>query len=1130
MTEINIIIDEDIDKTVEAKKIIIRDLIQQSFSANDLKKMEESYPTTINTFYNLIEKHDASDLKYTIPEIFELIVKSIITLFYDDVRLNYRVMPLILLKSKKGGIAIAKFRPVISKVEHKKIEKSNQIRLSFDKIIKAVFYHSLNETYNIPINENVIITGLFILHSNGKIFIDFADINQDKLSQLLKYFILFDKFTCSEHEYLKQQLPLSINELNPVPSALITYDNPILRELEKLNWIRFSPMHLATERDLISTNMNIIYHYYTKSEQVRLQHLHDKLLEQDKYNRNIEKEQNNINEYKKLIWKKLNKKITKTYATVDDLIKDIPERKIILLAKQKELEYQAALRNNKCEHIELLKKIRQNNNIVKQNEIFDKLKQFFDKTSALDIVTCKVCKFNIICAHELAIYQAGEQLSINKLKVLLNKYYSLHNKDYICNICYEIIDELNDTDVLLPQVIGNVNEDLKIQIIAEIYRLKRYVISKIPYKNVADLIQNNINNKIEYIAKSLKLSKTTAEQELKRKLIIYIEIYIFAYFIYLAQKKVLVIVGSKKNDVASLIEYVIKIINTYSNVTIRKSIDINIQWIKYKLIEVFKEINNIVIHDEGEIASELIIAHDYNLQYQKYISKLPKENISIFNDLKSLYVDGAIPLGFKLNKNVIPSYIYASAILYKYNLVDNEPIYKLLTIKDEFVVEYSESYNTLLKYYEEFKKCEQIILRNTYQNNLRIFVSRQVGVKLRPPKMKLSRIYDQNGRVHSFNYDADKKDYLCSICNQWISELEQIDDQVIRDALIKKDKYNVFFEIFNINCPKKGVHEYPSNASASSIASPIASSNTSSNASSSKKCTKCGFDGPSEEYYNKYQAEFEQINKKRKAENITNRFVREIKVTNYTEYDNWVFDFNKILKLAEFCDVNSKLILALGDYDKNDYTKISSGEYIPAIMSHKINTRFAIIYSFIKLLITDYNKLRYAFTREIKGPLSAIIQDINHTTFVNIFKLLPSIYTDQFDRIKYFQENKTPNESVEFLLEMLCDMLLQIAETISSETSSVSLNETSTIRNEFVKYFIARILRGSELRTKWNYFNWSLLFPDGKQVDVEIATDTDDVEDIKPQDDDEENIDPLSLDAFDVDAEDMEDITITHAE
>jgi hypothetical protein len=269
-------------------------------------------------------------------------------------------------------------------------------------------------------------------------------------------------------------------------------------------------------------------------------------------------------------------------------------------------------------------------------------------------------------------------------------------------------------------------------------------------------------------------------------------------------------------------------------------------------------------------------------------------------------------------------------------------------------------------------------------------------------------------------------------------------------------------------------------------------------------------------YYEKYQKEFIKINSERtKITRITNKKEYD-KDRVFEEYNNWKSDFQMILKLAETFKINPKLILALGDYDGNDYNAIKSGTHTPAVMEYMYNSRLYIIKSYIRLLIVEYNILRFSYTKKNPKYIQNLIIDsgISHEQIAQLEHNLKSIYDDTFERIQYFQHNKEPHETTEFILQLLANMLLNIYNNNNDKLGN--------LRQRFVEQFLNMILLGAKLRNKYGYFNFAIVYGEHSEkqassAELEYGVDSqlDDV-------DVEDELDPMSLDGYDVDTADID--------
>lgn len=1217
MFEISVIAEDTAEKSIRDKKAIIADLL-----GDDTRR-----PTQPTVFYNILEEITNRRAKHTIPEIAELVVKSAVLFHWEPTNYNTRVVPIIQFDNRGGannapkigkyGGAIAKFRPTATRAN----SGAAAMKISFDQCIRCYFFQSSKfETYIAPMHEILTIVGLIVfarandknnnndnnnicmpaLKSNAVLgerqAIEFKSGFKDILCEILREYIVADDFMQFETVFCQIQHQLlqtnDIIKFEYIAPPLKT--TPALQEMETLCWNRFDlVLPISVESALYYLRLSTLYHKYDVKQIKHMQMLRNRAQSQAIANLSQMREQNAIDEYKRLIWRRLKKRIPRAYATVELLLADLApaDRKVIEVEKQKEDEYLLKLGANKCQHLPLLSRLREPQNLFKLQMNLQALRPFFaneprelakksderarqaidggkndskndknndkidysktdnDKSANVKdknieknknknkinkvegFIFCNVCDFSIMCGHELAMIHATlDRLTMDQARAYMMPFYEIRGAfDHICLTCFENIEELRDTTVILPPLVEEVDERIHDQIMTEIVRLKKYVVvARMPYRVIMDAIHNGIYYSIEQIVRGLRMSKTTSEQELKRKTSIYIDIYIFAYFLYLAQQKAVAIVGAKKNDVTYLIDYMINLINSYANTIIRKSVDINIQWIKYKLVEVFKEIGKVSFRSEGEISDSYLLLYDYSIIYRRNLARLAGVklrdetgfDVTMCSGWKTAPFDKLIKdnggetiiVPWKIDglNEVMLGYYRIGAELCFEMIVDNRPIIKTgVGRAGEVTAEDTAEFVEFSARRRRIAVGERVLLSRWRVINAKMIGTRPVGQRLHAEMGPLGRVFDEEGRAHIFKYNMEKRDSQCSVCGIWRTEAPALDEALIRAALIRRDKLDVFYDMFATNCPIGGLHEFGKN-----------------NNNKENICAKCGFDGKrSDEYYNKYLANFRAIDKRINAEEIFSRDVKEIKHVDYSaEYKEWVFDFNKIVEIAEFCQINSKLILALGDYDSHDLGKIATGEHIPAVMEFRNNTRSQIIIAYIKLLITQYNQLRFSFARKVRGPLQTLIESISPTIHAALDTLLPSIFADQYAKIEYFQVNKPAHQCVEFCLELLATMCLGI---IGQPT-----NDTQSLREDFVRFFIKQILRGSELRTQWARFNWSLIFPETKETDISVRTNYEDEDEGEGAAILEDSADPMSLDTFDLDIEpdQLEDTTIIRTE
>ncbi|SIP85884.1 Hypothetical protein PACV_169 [Pacmanvirus A23] len=384
------------------------------------------------------------------------------------------------------------------------------------------------------------------------------------------------------------------------------------------------------------------------------------------------------------------------------------------------------------------------------------------------------------------------------------------------------------------------------------------------------------------------------------------------------------------------------------------------------------------------------------------------------------------------------------------------------------------------------------------------------------PGVGLGRVYDEDGNKHNWNIyivektvdekpvrielkssdiakDTEKgikftdniTDKKCSVCGILFSQCDKLEDTKIVESLNTKHTISNFFRFYENRCPKGGLHDYGKGV----------------------KCSKCGIDSayilkPDDKQSMNYYREYRDIYKKERDEFAVLVETEKVvalppkDVSNFgTEYAKWTPNFNIILDLANKLKINHRFLSALGSVEKQEYTEVANGHYIPPEPESTVDTRIYLVDTYIKNLITEYNQLKF-FNRLVKPPieLSQMIDNsgINKHKIADLATMLPDIYAEYNDRFAYFQRYKRPREVVMFCVQTFCEMLLRIHATGDANTMR--------LRHDFVAYFVKKTLRYEELTTKAGQFNWSLLYGDkDKEPKVSDSNYTESYEDESEQ-------------------------------
>ncbi len=375
------------------------------------------------------------------------------------------------------------------------------------------------------------------------------------------------------------------------------------------------------------------------------------------------------------------------------------------------------------------------------------------------------------------------------------------------------------------------------------------------------------------------------------------------------------------------------------------------------------------------------------------------------------------------------------------------------------------------------------------------------------PGSTLGRVFDEDGNLHNWDIyvvleepkDEKTKEYKlkditnmiesgsrftgtiidrkCSICGILRSVVDNIQESKILSSLHSKRIVDNFFRFYENRCPKGGLH------------------------TSGDKCTKCNFqssyisqtaDGLA--YYNEfksvYLAEKSELNE-RTGEVLKKVVTIAIVKPDFSEYyQNWTPNFNVILDLANKLKINHRLLAAMGAIEKTEYEEVLNGTFIPGEVEERNSTRIYVVEGHIKNLLTEYNQVRF-FYRLVKPPidLSLIIDGsgINKHNLGQLSKSLPDVFSLNSSENKkqspanyniayeWFRQNKKPRETVAFVIQSFCEMVLGIWID--------NTKETEKLRHDFVRYIVKKILRSEEMVTKSGQFNWSLLYGDKEKTE-----------------------------------------------
>ncbi|AMN83781.1 hypothetical protein D5b_00360 [Faustovirus] len=369
-------------------------------------------------------------------------------------------------------------------------------------------------------------------------------------------------------------------------------------------------------------------------------------------------------------------------------------------------------------------------------------------------------------------------------------------------------------------------------------------------------------------------------------------------------------------------------------------------------------------------------------------------------------------------------------------------------------------------------------------------------------------------------------DIRCGKCKKTLSEsilAGTSKDDIIKSKLKERHLYADLFRYYENRCPEtNSVHTYTG-------------------PEAGDECSKCGaaknlFDFTHKEsapardaYFAKYKDNFIRD---RKSDMKILMLAEQVVEPEPTEYDlheqelvkkyaTWSQNYKRILELANEYKLNVNLINNLGHSENVDYDRLGSADYIPDDPEYKYDTRIFRIDGYITSLFRYYNRLRNNNLsddmREIKEAIILSGSNIDAGEFSDI---VGDYYTSK----QYFIRSKKPRELLQFLIEQLCDKLLQI-----------SGGKYAGIKRKFVEWYIAKVFRSEEMLSKPGRFSWSILYGktrETKENSAEVDEIDDDDEEGAATDDTPDSLFKgyQSYDMEDTDAGDDDGVELIRAE
>lgn len=791
------------------------------------------------------------------------------------------------------------------------------------------------------------------------------------------------------------------------------------------------------------------------------------------------------------------------------------ERDLVLAEYRRRNEYVEASINNKCEH---RRDVQQMNKALLEEDraaAFIKVMKWAaaeKKGAAKDMIKCQTCDYDLICPHVVDLNRLQARgAEFGDIKAAMQKYISsdVHNYTYYCNICGVEIASREDYGNVDREVAAFMDEEIKIAITQEVFT----ALKALRFKTVVHVgklmgaIRDATYPFIFEVDKRLSRSKTNTASVIAARKKLNIAIYVYAYLTFIVVSNDNINFATMKERPKGLGDYLKQafvLINASKNAVIRAIPGYSPELLKTQLIEAYKEVTRSAaptIMDTSEQQALLMsLMQDPVLDYLYWLNV-------IYSGMKG---------GLVKNINEV-----LGTTIMQLSEVKTTSIFKTAKIPPKAFTEDGDSLRMVMKYINEGIYLENVYVDTTalgpsqakglrsefstpymkFYEELRAIApkdeakwqaKRFAGVKpydqwpaantiqfIASDKSTLGRVYDHEGNPHKWTkwICDDGKEYttaelgalgldaprvvdkLCGVCSVKFSEAgEKIDDKRVRETLSNKQSIINFYKFYENRCLKGGSHEFGTAA----------------------VCSKCSItrDMPAAQsaafaFYKKnraqYRADKAEINKVEQAPAAAIELPDHDKVAPA----KWAYDFSKAMKVAALTGINSNIINCIGAMEKIDYEDIKAGKFIPTPTDEHYNTRAYKIFAHIRHVIIKYNNLR--FYSSITKPPPELVELLDASgvprhRYRELETMLGAITMPTRATFEYFKLRRKASELVNYSLELLCDVLLFIADKKAHDPV------TATLRESFVKWVLADIITSEEMRTKHGRINWNIIY------------------------------------------------------
>ena len=322
------------------------------------------------------------------------------------------------------------------------------------------------------------------------------------------------------------------------------------------------------------------------------------------------------------------------------------------------------------------------------------------------------------------------------------------------------------------------------------------------------------------------------------------------------------------------------------------------------------------------------------------------------------------------------------------------------------------------------------------------------------------------GEGHTLSKSVDAR---CSVCNVLRTETGTLSAEKTYSAYISQTQMQTFFSYYETRCPEGGVHEQDN---------------------SEGPCSKCGWLGPTQEYYQKYVGKF--LEETRSGEqNITTSY--QPAAANPRELTEPVIqmDFGKVLRVAEIGGVLPNVIESIGLTEGRSYDQVMSGTDVPVLTG--INDARILQTDAVRRTVgSTYSSLRnyHRLTRKNRAKLADLGEMLDavgvprheHVILPDHLPELPPYDLDYFRRagIDRVGSMELAKKAHRYIVQWIASFIVSLHDEPGTGPQWLG-----PLKRELAQHLLAIVLRTGSWHAMPGKFNYLIFYGDTRGSDNE---------------------------------------------